>query len=251
MPLRNLLREPLRKFKPYVVGKSIDDVRREYSLTGRIAKLASNENPLGSSPLAVAAMHRAVEDVSLYPDDTAGTTARKVAERYAVSLANVFAASGSVEVLELLAVAFLEPGDVVVSSEKTFAMYALAAEKAGAEFRAAPMTDGGYRYDLEAMAAPARPGGEARLPGQSDQSDRDLVHRGGVRSVHGAGAAGHAGRLRLGLRGVHQRRGPARSDGPLPRRAGGSCSCAPSARPTAWRGSGSATPSDRRTSSRG
>jgi histidinol-phosphate aminotransferase len=152
MPLRNLLREPLRKFKPYIVGKSIDDVRREYGLTGRIAKLASNENPLGSSPLAVAAMRRAVEDVSLYPDDSARDYRAKVAERYAVPPESVFAASGSVEVLELLAVAFLEPGDVVVSSEKTFAMYALAAEKAGAEFRAAPMTDGGYRYDLEAMA---------------------------------------------------------------------------------------------------
>jgi histidinol-phosphate aminotransferase len=152
MPLRNLLREPLRKFKPYTVGKSIDDVRREYGLTGRIAKLASNENPLGSSPLAVAAMRRAVEDVSLYPDDSARDYRAKVAGRYAVAPECVFAASGSVEVLELLAVAFLEPGDVVVSSEKTFAMYALAAEKAGAEFRAASMTDGGYRYDLEAMA---------------------------------------------------------------------------------------------------
>lgn len=153
MSLRNLLREPLRKFKPYTVGKSIDDVRREYGLTGRIAKLASNENPLGSSPLAVAAMQKAVADVSLYPDDSAWQYRTKVAERYGVPMGSVFAASGSVEVLELLAIAFLEPGDAVVSSEKTFAMYALATEKAGAEFRAAPMTDGGYRYDLTAMAS--------------------------------------------------------------------------------------------------
>jgi histidinol-phosphate aminotransferase len=152
MSLRNLLREPLRKFKPYIVGKPIDDVRREYGLTGRIAKLASNENPLGSSPLAVAAMQKAVTDVSLYPDDSAYQYRTKLAERYAVPMACVFAAAGSVEVLELLAVAFLEPGDAVVSSERTFAMYALATEKAGAEFRAAPMTDGGYRYDLKAMA---------------------------------------------------------------------------------------------------
>ncbi len=152
MALRNLLREPLRQFRPYVVGKPIDDVRREYGLTGRIAKLASNENPLGTSPLAVEAMRKAVEDVSLYPDDAALAYRQKVASRYGVPLENTFAAAGSVEVLELLAIAFLEPGDAVVSSEKTFAMYALAAQKAGAEFRAAPMTDGGYRYDLEAMA---------------------------------------------------------------------------------------------------
>lgn len=152
MTSRNLLREPLRKFKPYVTGKPIDEVRREYGLTGRIAKLASNENPLGSSPKAVAAMRAAVGDVALYPDDSAWHFRTLVASRMGVALENVIAASGSVEVLELAAVAFLEPGDAVVSSEKTFAMYALAAEKAGAEFRAAPMRDGGYRYDLERIA---------------------------------------------------------------------------------------------------
>lgn len=151
-PSRNLLRDPLQKFKPYVTGKPIDEVRREYGLTGRIAKLASNENPLGSSPLAVAAMRAAVEDVSLYPDDSAWSFRTAVAARHGVALENVIAASGSVEVLELAAIAFLNPGDAVVSSEKTFAMYALAAEKAGAEFRAAPMRDGGYRYDLERIA---------------------------------------------------------------------------------------------------
>lgn len=152
MPMKNLLREPLRRFKPYVVGKPIEEVRREYGLTGRVAKLASNENPLGSSPKAVAAMRAAIEDVSLYPDDNAWYFRTKVAARHGVRFENTVAASGSVEVIELAAIAFLDPGDAVVSSEKTFAMYALAAQKAGAEFRAAPMRDGGYRYDLEAMA---------------------------------------------------------------------------------------------------
>lgn len=149
---KSLLREPLRRFKPYVVGKPIDEVRREYGLTGRIAKLASNENPLGSSPKAVAAMRAAIEDVSLYPDDNAWYFRTKIAGRHGVRFENTYAASGSVEVIELAAIAFLNPGDVVVSSERTFPMYALAAQKAGAEFRAAPMCDGGYRYDLEAMA---------------------------------------------------------------------------------------------------
>jgi histidinol-phosphate aminotransferase len=152
MSLRNLLREPLRNFKPYIVGKPIDEVRREHKLAGRIAKLASNENPLGTSPLALEAMRNALADVSLYPDDNAYYFRRKVAERYDVEIGNVFAASGSVEVIELAAQAFLDPGDVVVSSERSFAMYALVAAKAGALFRAAPMTDGGYRYDLPAIA---------------------------------------------------------------------------------------------------
>jgi histidinol-phosphate aminotransferase len=152
MPPRSLLREPLKSFSPYVVGKPIDEVRREYHLAGRIAKLASNENPLGTSPMALEAMRRALEEVSLYPDDNAFYFKRKVAGLYGVEMAQVFTAAGSVEVLELAGLAFLNPGDSVVSSEKTFAMYALVAAKAGAVFRAAPMGDGGYRYDLEAMA---------------------------------------------------------------------------------------------------
>ena len=110
MPEKNLLRQPLREFRPYVVGKPIETVRREFGLTGRIAKLASNENPLGTSPLALAAMRRAVEEVSFYPDDSAYLYREKVAGRYGVELANVYPASGSVEVIEIAAVAFLNPG---------------------------------------------------------------------------------------------------------------------------------------------
>lgn len=152
MPEKNLLREPLRAFKPYVAGKPIEEVRRELGLTGRIAKLASNENPLGTSPKALAAMRKAIEEVSLYPDDNAFLFRKKLAARYGVEMENVFAAAGSVEVLELCAIAFLERGDNIVTSERTFAIYHLAALKAGADARFAPMIDGGYRYDLGAMA---------------------------------------------------------------------------------------------------
>ena len=151
--LKNLLREPLRSFKPYIAGKPIEEVRRELGLTGRIAKLASNENPLGTSPKALEAMRRALEQVNLYPDDNAYYLRKKVAERFEVDLENVFIAAGSVEVLELAALAFLNPGERVVTSQRTFAIYALAALKADAELKLAPMTDGGYRYDLDAIAA--------------------------------------------------------------------------------------------------
>ena len=151
MSRKNLLREPLRAFKPYVAGKPIEEVRREHNLTGRIAKLASNENPLGTSPKALAAMRKAVEEVYLYPDDSAFYLRRKLAERYGVAMENVFAGSGSVEILEIAAIAFLEREDAIVTSEHTFAIYSLAAKKVGAEVRMAPMIDGGYRYDLPAL----------------------------------------------------------------------------------------------------
>ena len=151
MALKNILRLPLRAFKPYVAGKPIDEVRREYGLTGRIAKMASNENPLGTSPKVLEAMHKAVDDVNLYPDDNCYHLRKKIADKHQVEIENVFAASGSVEVLELTVQAFIEPQDKVVTSEHTFAIYTLAAMKAGAEVSLAPMIDGGYRYDLPAI----------------------------------------------------------------------------------------------------
>jgi len=152
MAKKNLLRKPLRDFKPYVAGKPIEEVRREYNLKGRIAKLASNENPLGVSPMALEAMHKALDDVALYPDDNAYYYRKKLAEFYGVELDNVFSASGSVEVLELAGISMLNPGDSVVTSERTFPIYYMVALKAGADLKLAPMTDGGYKYDLEAIA---------------------------------------------------------------------------------------------------
>ncbi|MCU0693620.1 MAG: histidinol-phosphate transaminase [Polyangiaceae bacterium] len=152
MPRKNLLREPLRVFKPYVAGKPIAEVRREYGLTGRIAKLASNENPLGTSPKALAAMRQVIDEVYLYPDDNSYYLRKKISGLYDVGFENTFAASGSVEVLELAALAFLNPDDAVVTSDRTFAIYSLVTMKAGAELRLVPMIDGGYGYDLDGLA---------------------------------------------------------------------------------------------------
>jgi len=151
MAKKILLRTPLRAFKPYVAGKPIEEVRREYGLTGHIAKMASNENPLGTSPKALEAMRKAIEEVYLYPDDNAFYIRKKIAQTHRVAFENVFAANGSVEVLELAVQAFVEPGDGVVTSEHTFAIYMLAAMKIDAQLRMAPMIDGGYRYDLPAI----------------------------------------------------------------------------------------------------
>lgn len=153
MTNKNLLREPLRAFKPYVAGKPIEEVRREYGLTGRIAKMASNENPLGASPKAMQAIRKALDDLFIYPDDASYYLRSAIANKFGVQFENVFAASGSVEIIELAALAFLEPSDSIVTSASTFAMYELAAKKVGATVRKAPMIDGGYRYDLPAIAA--------------------------------------------------------------------------------------------------
>ncbi len=149
---RNLLREPLRHFSPYVVGKPIDEVRRELGLTGRIAKLASNENPLGMSPKALECAKKALEECNFYPDDNAYHLRKRISEKFNCKYEEIMVSNGSVEILEMAAYAFLNPTDNIVSSERTFSIYYLAPMKMGAKLKLAPMIDGGYRYDLNAMA---------------------------------------------------------------------------------------------------
>ena len=136
---------------PYEPGKPIEELRRELGI-GEPIKLASNENPIGPSPLAVAAMRAALDNLNRYPDGSSWTLTRKVAARHNVSADQVFMAAGSVEVLNLLAFLFLRPGLNAVFSQYGFAIYPLAAAAAGGESRIVPMKPG-YAFDLEGIAA--------------------------------------------------------------------------------------------------
>ena len=149
---KNLLRETLRSFKPYVAGKPIEELRRELGLTGRIVKLASNENPLGPSPKALAVMKERADEMALYPDDHCFALRTRLGALYGCDIEQVFAASGSAEAIEFTAQAFLNLDDEVVTSEHTFAIFSLAAQKMGARLIKAPMLDGQYRYDVKEMA---------------------------------------------------------------------------------------------------
>lgn len=134
---------------PYEPGKPIEEVQRELGVEP--VKLASNENPLGPSPRAVAAVAAALSDLNRYPDGSSWAVRHKIAARHQVGADRIFMASGSVEVLNLLAFLFLRPGLNAVFSEHAFAIYALATATAGGEGRAVPMKDG-FFFDLDAIA---------------------------------------------------------------------------------------------------
>jgi histidinol-phosphate aminotransferase len=136
---------------PYEPGKPIEELQRELGI-GEPVKLASNENPLGPSPRAVAAMKAALENVNRYPDGSSWALVQRIAARHNVAADHIFAAAGSVEVLNLLAFLFLRPGLNAIFSEHAFAIYQLAVAAAGGEARAVPMK-AGYIFDLEEMAA--------------------------------------------------------------------------------------------------
>ncbi|MFM7100831.1 MAG: histidinol-phosphate transaminase, partial [Verrucomicrobiota bacterium] len=123
---------------------------------GEIIKLASNENPLGPSPRAVAAMEQAVRGVHLYPDGSSYQLRRRLAAELQVDPAQVVLGNGSNEVLELVGHAFLEPGAEVVVSEYCFAVYPIVTALFGARLVSVPATPGLAPY-VRAMAAAITP----------------------------------------------------------------------------------------------
>ncbi len=138
----------IRAIAPYQPGKPIAELERELGITG-IVKLASNENPLGASPKAVAAMHEAIATISLYPDGNGFELKDALSKRYGVAHANLVLGNGSNDLLELASRAFLAPGDVAVYSAHAFAVYALATQAVGAIGVTVPAKE--FGHDLEAM----------------------------------------------------------------------------------------------------
>ena len=135
---------------PYVPGKPIEEVERELGLSGSV-KLASNENPAGPSPKALAALREALEGVHRYPDGGGFFLKAKLSERTGLSPDRIVLGCGSTELVELLAKTFLGTDGNAVISEGAFVMYRIAVASMGRPTRLVPMTPD-YRHDLEAMA---------------------------------------------------------------------------------------------------
>jgi histidinol-phosphate aminotransferase len=136
----------------YIPGKPIEDVARELGLEpNQIVKLASNENPLGPSPLAVKAMQEALLKAHFYPDGGGYHLRVGIAEKFGLSIDNVMLGNGSNEIIEFLGHAFLQPGDNIVTAEHAFVVYKILAKLFGANTVEVP--DPNLRHDLPAMAA--------------------------------------------------------------------------------------------------
>ncbi len=146
----------IRDLVPYEPGKPIDDVAREWGLDPQsIIKLASNENPLGPSPKAIAAMQKALEKSELYPDGGGYHLRTAISKRTGLEIGNVILGNGSNEILEFLGKAFLKPGDDIVAARHAFAVYHIIAQMSGANTIEVP--DPGFRHDLKAMVAAITP----------------------------------------------------------------------------------------------
>jgi histidinol-phosphate aminotransferase len=134
----------------YVPGKPIADVASEYGLpVEHVAKLASNENPFGPSPLAMEAVRECIGSMHLYPDGGACALRRAIADLRGVGEDAVMVGNGSNELIELMGHAFLRPGLEVVMGAQAFIVYKLVTRLFGATAVEVPMRD--FGHDLEAM----------------------------------------------------------------------------------------------------
>ncbi|HZO08961.1 MAG TPA: histidinol-phosphate transaminase [Myxococcota bacterium] len=137
----------LDRFEP---GKPIGEVQRELGLRD-VVKLASNENPLGPSPLAVEAAHAVLGQVNRYADPQATELRQALARRLEVPVEQILTGNGSVEIIELAARALLGPGDNAVISEHAFVRFRQIVDAHNRGARIVPMRD--LTHDLAAMAA--------------------------------------------------------------------------------------------------
>jgi len=139
----------LRDLAVYEPGKPIEETARELGVDpSGIIKLASNENPLGSSPRALQAMRAALENAHLYPDGSGFYLRNAIAAKLGVAPENVILGNGSNEVIEFLGHAFLNPGDDVVTCQYAFIVYKLLATAFGVRTIETPSPD--YHQNLDA-----------------------------------------------------------------------------------------------------
>ena len=138
----------LDKLRPYVPGKPIDEVKREYGLED-VIKLASNENPSGSSPKALEAIAAALPQLNLYPDGSSHDLRMALADRFGFTLDQVAIGNGADDLILQLSMAFLEDGDEVVVSRSSFGMYDIYVHAMRVVLIKTPLAPG-YRIDLDA-----------------------------------------------------------------------------------------------------
>lgn len=146
----------VRALQPYVPGKPMTELEREYGITD-VVKLASNENPLGAPEESLAAVRARLDGVSRYPDGAAFDLKQGLAAHLGVLPEQITVGNGSNEILSLIAETFLAPGDEAVYSEYAFVVYGLAVQATGAIARVAPANSAGGEqplgHSLEAMSS--------------------------------------------------------------------------------------------------
>ncbi len=140
----------VQNLNPYVPGKPVSELERELGIKNSV-KLASNENPLGCSPLVLEAINKELNEIARYPDGGGYELRSALADRHGVDADCITLGNGSNDVLDIIARVFLGPGKESLFSQHAFAVYPLSSQAVGAALKVAPAKD--YGHDLDAMSA--------------------------------------------------------------------------------------------------
>jgi len=148
MKLEEIVNKGILDLSPYKPGKPVEDLERELGIKNAI-KLASNENPLGPSPLAIDAVTKILKGTHRYPDGNGLRLKECLSNKFKVDIDNLTIGNGSNDIIEFIARSFLSNGDSAIYSEHAFAVYPLVVQAVGAEGIEVPAIE--YGHDLEGM----------------------------------------------------------------------------------------------------
>lgn len=146
--MKRLVVEEIERLPSYVPGKPIEEVQREYGISD-VIKLASNENPLGPSPRAIAAINSVLSQLNRYPDSGGYYLKKKLAAKFKVKTENIVLGNGSDEILQLIVRTFLITGDEVMMGTPTFAFYEIVVGAARGKVIQIPLKN--FSYNLALM----------------------------------------------------------------------------------------------------
>lgn len=141
-------RKILLDIPPYIPGRSVESIKEEFGLT-KVYKLASNENPLGPSPKAVKAIKRYLKNIHRYPDPDANGLKKKLAEKFNLTPDNFLIGNGAAEIIDLIALALIDPDDEVLLSYPTFPKYYLSTKRVLGKVIKIPMKN--FQHDSHAI----------------------------------------------------------------------------------------------------
>ena len=148
--IEKLVPDYIKSLIPYPPGKPIEELERELGITGSI-KLASNENPLGPSPKALAAIAQKAADLHRYPDGSSYYLKERLSRHHGLPMDHFVVGNGSNEIIELIIRTLIRPGDEVVMGDPSFIVYRLINQAVGGKNVIIPLKD--WDFDLGAMKA--------------------------------------------------------------------------------------------------
>lgn len=148
--MTKLVRKNISDLTPYIAGKPIEETKRQLGLRD-VIKLASNENPLGPSPKAVAAIKKNLLKVNRYPDSQSFYLKRRLAQSFKLEPTNFVLGNGSDEVIDIIIKTFVEDEENIITSEVTFLEYEIVSQVNNRKVKTVPLKY--FKYDLEAIKA--------------------------------------------------------------------------------------------------